>query len=144
MTRVGAGVIILDSTGHRVLLLRYRKSGLWSRPGGAVEPLETMAAAALRELTEEVGLPADAVAPTLRQVNVAEGAALALRPVPWVAAGFVATLTAEAEAMARNCEPEKHEEMRWWAVADVLDEAAAATLDEFTVATLRLVVAERA
>ena len=45
----------------RVLLARRAKApglGLWSLPGGRVEPGETMREAALRELQEEVGLAA--------------------------------------------------------------------------------------
>jgi 8-oxo-dGTP pyrophosphatase MutT (NUDIX family) len=143
MTRVGAGVVMLSPDGCAVLLLRYRKSGLWSRPGGAVEPLETMAAAAVRESEEEVGVGAEHLDATLRLVHVREGAALPLRPVPWVAAGFAATLTAAGVAAVANREPEKHDELRWWPIADVLDTAAAAVMDEFTVMTIREIVAQR-
>lgn len=43
----------------RVLLLR-RPSGLWAPPGGAVEPGEDVAVAALRETYEETGLRVEA------------------------------------------------------------------------------------
>ncbi len=45
----------------KVLLARRAKAparGLWSLPGGRVEPGETLAACALRELMEEVGVEA--------------------------------------------------------------------------------------
>jgi ADP-ribose pyrophosphatase YjhB (NUDIX family) len=48
----------------RVLLAQRAKNpgnGVWSLPGGRVEPGETMEFAALRELREEVGLAADIV-----------------------------------------------------------------------------------
>lgn len=51
--------------GPHVLLARRapapgrENGGLWSLPGGKVEPGETMAEAALRELREEVGIKAD-------------------------------------------------------------------------------------
>ena len=40
----------------RLLLLRHLHSGLWGMPGGAMEPGETPASAATRELSEETGL----------------------------------------------------------------------------------------
>jgi len=59
--RRSARVLLLDKTG-RVLLLRFvipRSDGkfeFWAAPGGAVEPGESDAAAAEREVLEELGL----------------------------------------------------------------------------------------
>ncbi len=52
--------VILLGPGGRVLLFRHRLPGPWSRegwltPGGAIEPHETPAQAAVRELREETG-----------------------------------------------------------------------------------------
>jgi ADP-ribose pyrophosphatase YjhB (NUDIX family) len=47
---------------RQVLLVERGKgpsSGLWSLPGGHIEPGETAAAAALREVTEETGITAE-------------------------------------------------------------------------------------
>ena len=57
------GVIVTD--GHRLLLGHATRSPRWDIPKGAVEPGETFAAAARRELFEETGLtaPEDALAP---------------------------------------------------------------------------------
>jgi ADP-ribose pyrophosphatase YjhB (NUDIX family) len=41
---------------HRVLLVRQADSGRWSTPGGAIEPGESPADAAIRETKEETGL----------------------------------------------------------------------------------------
>ncbi len=52
------GAVVLDAAG-RLLLVRRRNSpgrGLWSVPGGRVEPGEALAAAVAREVREETGL----------------------------------------------------------------------------------------
>jgi 8-oxo-dGTP pyrophosphatase MutT (NUDIX family) len=48
-------VISLDHRG-RVLLVKHADTGMWVAPGGSVEPLETPADAAVREMWEETGL----------------------------------------------------------------------------------------
>ncbi|WP_375410254.1 NUDIX hydrolase [uncultured Methylobacterium sp.] len=56
---VGASIAVLR--GGRVLLAARANEplrGVWTLPGGLVEPGETLAAAALRELREEVGVEA--------------------------------------------------------------------------------------
>jgi 8-oxo-dGTP pyrophosphatase MutT (NUDIX family) len=61
--RVGATRLLLpsvsvqlfDSAG-RLLLVRQRDGGVWSTPGGLIEPDERPADAAVRELWEETGL----------------------------------------------------------------------------------------
>ena len=47
--------IIYDAAGG-ILLVRQREGGIWSTPGGAVEPDETPADAVVREVQEETGL----------------------------------------------------------------------------------------
>ena len=59
-----AGLVLVDKAGQ--VLLTHRSEyvhfpGLWSFPGGALDEGETPAQAALRELGEEVGIPAAAV-----------------------------------------------------------------------------------
>jgi len=48
-------VVLRDAKG-RVLLVRHENDNAWTTPGGAVEPQETPADAALREMWEETGL----------------------------------------------------------------------------------------
>jgi 8-oxo-dGTP diphosphatase len=47
--------IVRDSAG-RILLVQQRDDGVWSTPGGAIEPDETPADAVVREVWEETGL----------------------------------------------------------------------------------------
>lgn len=48
--------IALRDAGGRVLLARHSEGGVWLLPGGAIEPAETPADAAVREMFEETGL----------------------------------------------------------------------------------------
>lgn len=59
--RPAARILLVDATG-RVLLFRFEVPGrdpFWVTPGGALDPDESYAAAARRELREEVGLDLD-------------------------------------------------------------------------------------
>jgi 8-oxo-dGTP pyrophosphatase MutT (NUDIX family) len=62
--RPAARVICVDGSG-RVLLMHWRDpvggQSLWEPPGGGIDPGETPLDAARRELTEETGLPGEAV-----------------------------------------------------------------------------------
>jgi 8-oxo-dGTP pyrophosphatase MutT (NUDIX family) len=61
---VAAGVVV--RRGTQVLLQQRGGDGLWGLPGGALNPGETLEAAARRELLEETGLSAGTL--TLRDV----------------------------------------------------------------------------
>lgn len=52
------GAIVLDPEGRLLLVKRVNEpgAGLWSLPGGRVEPGETDADAVVREVAEETGL----------------------------------------------------------------------------------------
>ncbi|HEY3061321.1 MAG TPA: NUDIX hydrolase [Chloroflexota bacterium] len=64
-----AGAIVIDDDG-RLLLQRRDDDNLWSTPGGAVEPGESLEDTARRELREETGLEAG----RLRLLDVYSGA----------------------------------------------------------------------
>jgi ADP-ribose pyrophosphatase YjhB (NUDIX family) len=55
---VGVGAIVFDDAGHVLLVERGKPPslGLWSVPGGKLEPRETLAQAVAREVLEETGL----------------------------------------------------------------------------------------
>ena len=55
---ITASALVVDAGGGRVLLTLHPKVGLWLQLGGHCEPEDTaLAAAALREATEESGIP---------------------------------------------------------------------------------------
>ena len=53
--RFGVGVVVRREDGA-ILLERRADSGMWGLPGGRVEPGESVAASAVREVLEETGL----------------------------------------------------------------------------------------
>lgn len=59
------GAVVHDEHGRLLLVLRKREpaAGLWSIPGGKVEPGESREAAVRREVLEETGLRVEVVAP---------------------------------------------------------------------------------
>lgn len=52
--------VIFDDEG-RVLLVRHTNGGIWSVPGGSIDPAESPADAAAREVWEETGLHVEPV-----------------------------------------------------------------------------------
>lgn len=56
--RLGCGAFIRDGLGRLLLVKRKRppEAGCWGLPGGKVESMETLEAAAVRELGEELGI----------------------------------------------------------------------------------------
>jgi ADP-ribose pyrophosphatase YjhB (NUDIX family) len=69
-----AGALVRDHGGRLLLVRRGRPpaQGLWSLPGGRIEPGETAAEAAAREVREETGLEVE-VGPVLITALVGEG-----------------------------------------------------------------------
>ena len=70
---VCAGAVVRDEAGRLLLVQRGHapSAGLWSLPGGRVEPGETAADAAAREVLEETGLEV-AVGRLLASVDIGD------------------------------------------------------------------------
>ena len=56
LLEVPSVTIVLRDAQGRVLLVEHADTGEWTLPGGAIEPLETPANAAVREMWEETGV----------------------------------------------------------------------------------------
>jgi 8-oxo-dGTP pyrophosphatase MutT (NUDIX family) len=66
-----ASALVLDSTGTQTLLTLHPRVGRWLQLGGHCEPTDrTLASAALREATEESGIPDLRIDPTPIHLDV--------------------------------------------------------------------------
>jgi 8-oxo-dGTP diphosphatase len=106
--RVGVGVLLVDDSGRVLLTLRNRppEAGHWSIVGGKLDFLETLEQCAVRETLEEVG------------INIAIDSLLCVTDhrLPsegqhWVSPAYLARLLS---GEAKNCEPDKTREVRWF------------------------------
>jgi ADP-ribose pyrophosphatase YjhB (NUDIX family) len=106
--QVGCGAAIVRE-GALLLVKRLRppEAGAWSLTGGKVEFLERVADAILREVREEIGVEIALE----RLLGVVETIGLAGQH--WVSPVYLARLTA---GEPRNCEPDKHAEVAWFAL----------------------------
>lgn len=70
----GVKVMLLNQKGELLLIRNsYGNSQVFVLPGGGIRPFETPAAAALREVREEVGLKAERLTPLSIHQSQAEG-----------------------------------------------------------------------
>ena len=70
----GVKVMLFNPQGELLLIRNsYGRSHLFVLPGGGIRPFETPAAAAVREVREEVGIAAERVTPRSIHYSEAEG-----------------------------------------------------------------------
>ncbi|MEU9546278.1 NUDIX hydrolase [Streptomyces mirabilis] len=117
--RKAARAIVLD-TDDRVLLLRYDEGGdFWATPGGSVEEGETDTVATLRELSEELGLDANAVQLGAQLAERTKDHLVGGREVRQVEKYFLARIAASAADSNRATQPDNIRETRWWNIREL-------------------------
>ncbi|MDO5498398.1 MAG: NUDIX hydrolase [Propionibacteriaceae bacterium] len=123
---VTASALICSPRADRVLLIRHRKLTLWLQTGGHIEPTDrTLASAALREATEESGLPNLRLVPGIVHIDRHEVPCGPVRPTFHLDVRFLVIGDAN-EVPGTNAEVE---DGRWFAVDELpTDEPSVLTL----------------
>jgi 8-oxo-dGTP diphosphatase len=108
LPRVGVGVLILDHRSRALLTLRKLppETGSWSIVGGKLEYLETLHDCAAREALEEVG-----VTVFIEALLCVTDHLLPQESQHWVSPAYLGRV---ASGRAKNCEPRKTREVRWF------------------------------
>jgi 8-oxo-dGTP diphosphatase len=108
LPRVGVGVLILDHRSRALLTLRNLppEAGSWSIVGGKLEYLETLHDCAVRETLEEVG-----VTVSIEALLCVTDHLLPQESQHWVSPTYLGRV---AGGRAKNCEPRKTREVRWF------------------------------
>jgi 8-oxo-dGTP diphosphatase len=108
--RVGVGVLLVDSQQRVLLTLRKRapEAGCWSIVGGKVDFLERLEQCAVREAWEEAGVEVK-----LTRMLCVTDHVLPKEQQHWVAPAYLGRIV---RGEARNCEPDKTEAVRWFAL----------------------------
>jgi 8-oxo-dGTP diphosphatase len=106
--RVGVGVLLVDDSGRVLLTLRNRapEAGHWSIVGGKLDFLETLEQCAVRETLEEVG-----VSIAIDSLLCVTDHRLPGEGQHWVSPAYLARILS---GEAKNCEPDKTREVRWF------------------------------
>lgn len=110
----GSGVVV-DPSRRATLLVHHRKLGRWFQPGGHADGDANLAAVALREATEESGIPGLRVAVPAIDIDVHEVPLPPERPHLHLDVRFLVVAPPGAHA------PGNHEstEVRWVELADL-------------------------
>jgi len=107
---VTASGVVLDPGGSAVLLVLHGRVGLWLQPGGHVEDDDpSLAAAALREASEETGVPGLVVDP--------QPVCLDRHPAPcWAQDHLDVQFLVRAPGLADPVVSSESLDVRWWPV----------------------------
>jgi len=126
---VGCGAAIVRD-GQILLIKRLRppEAGCWSLPGGKVDFLESVAAAVVREIREEIGV----TIALDRGLGVVE--MIGLDDQHWVSPIYLAHIVA---GEPRVCEPEKHENIEWFPLDQPPAPLSAAARDAYAALAVR-------
>ena len=113
LPKVGVGVLILDHRSRALLTLRKLppEAGSWSIVGGKLEYLETLHDCAVREALEEVG-----VTISIEALLCVTDHLLPQESQHWVSPAYLARVT---KGRAKNCEPRKTRQVRWFPLDDL-------------------------
>ena len=106
------GAVVTDDRGRLLLVLRGREpaAGLWSIPGGKVEPGEAREEAVRREVLEETGLLVEVVAPVgVVERPTADGGVFEIHD-------YTARLLSDADAAVAA---DDADDLGWFTPADV-------------------------
>lgn len=107
---VGCGAFILNDKNELLLLQRNKapEKGYWSIPGGKLEMFETFEEAVKREIKEEVDVNIDII----DMLGLCDHI-IKEEQKHWVAPSYLCKI---AKGDAKNMEPLKHLELRWFSL----------------------------
>lgn len=111
--RVGVGAILLNNKQEVLLVLRKRSpdANHWSLPGGKVELFETIEAATIREIKEELNVTIN-----LNRLVCVTNHMLEIEETHFVCPTFLASIE---EGELRNNEPDKLAKIGWFSLVDL-------------------------
>jgi 8-oxo-dGTP diphosphatase len=106
-------VLLTDALGRVLLTLRKRppEAGCWSIVGGKLDFLEPLQECAIREAREEVGVEI-----AIERLLCVTDHRLPREGQHWVSPAFLGHILS---GEARNCEPEKTSEVRWFRLGEL-------------------------
>jgi 8-oxo-dGTP diphosphatase len=111
--RAGVGVLLVDERGRVLLTLRKLspEADCWSIVGGKLDFLESLEECAIREAREEVGVEI-----AIERLLCVTDHRLPGEGQHWVSPAFLGRIVS---GEARNCEPQKTSEVRWFPLAEL-------------------------